>query len=176
MSTTPSSRKHTCPKCNATFARKDNRDRHLQDQKIDCATKVCRATVDETSELLSTLLGVFRGPLRIEDGKQDDEDYLVSILADYWRSICIVSEARPPRTYELLHNVMDTLNGKQMELLYTRVLTRPNVVSDPMRQSLQALYRQVVRQHNKGISQIHRKSTLNIMRYMRGWPGLFNAT
>lgn len=166
----------TCPKCNRIFRDQFNLQRHLSKQQ-DCATTTNATTQQTCVELLDTLLRLLRGPLRLDESMQHDDEYVVTVLHDLWRAVTAVCSTRPSRTFELLLTLMELLNGRQLELLYGRVMVEcnPPLTSD-MLKSLRAVYAHVKKLHTKGVPNLHRKSIPNIMRAMTRLPILIQRT
>ena len=142
-------------------------------KQIDCAKTTNAATEVVCVGLLDTLFRVLRGPLRLDETLQHDDDYVVAILHDVWQAVVAVCNIKPNRAFELLMTLMELLNGRQLELLYGRVM----VESEPpltaaMLQSIRAVYAHIVKLNNRGVPNLYRKSTANILRAMTRLPGL----
>jgi hypothetical protein len=162
----------TCPKCNRIFRDRFNLQRHLSKQQ-DCAATTNATTQSACVELLDTLFRVLRGPLRLDESLQHDDDYVVAILHDVWRAITAVCKTKPARSFDLILTLLELLNGRQLELLYGRVMVESNPpLSSDMLKTLRAVYAHTMRLHRKGVPSLHRKSVPNVLRAMTRLPGL----
>ena len=114
-STTPAYKRPTgafaCPKCNRVFDRKDNLQRHLNNQlknNTDCSKNTTQTTEYTCVHLLYRLLTTLRGPLRIDEHVANDPAHVVPVLQDIWHAVTTVAHVHPERRFELLMQLLDT--------------------------------------------------------------------
>ena len=166
---------HACPKCNRIFDRKDNLQRHLR-KKTDCSVTTTSVTENVSTQLVSTLLHVLRGPLKVDDvALQCDSKYEVRIVGDIWKAIVVVAEMKIEKNesiFDVLFNMFEFFNARQLEVLFGEVMVRHVPPSEPVLQGLRALYKHLHVLHKQGVPNLHRKSLPNIMRSMRLLPAL----
>ena len=67
--------------------------------------------------LLDRLLTTLRGPLRIDEHVANNPAHVVPVLQDIWHAVTTVAHVHPARRFELLMQLLELLNGWQLELL-----------------------------------------------------------
>ena len=167
-----------CPKCNRVFDRKDNLQRHLNNQLkhgTDCSKNTTQTTEYTCVHLLDRLLTTLRGPLRIDEHVANNPAHVVPVLQDIWHAVTTVAHVHPARRFELLMQLLELLNGWQLELLYGTVMREHEPPSAEMLHSIRALYQHLGEMQHKGVRELHRKQISNIRRAMALLPSLFGG-
>ena len=132
----------TCNRCNKTFDRKFNYDRHISKRQKQC--KVVIPQYINVSVLVGIIQNV-RYPIHSSD------------VEHVWRTICYVQEIDPMRVFHLAWHIIENCTLEQVKCIveYDHV--------QKMKHTLRSIHAHLLSLHSSGVLHIHSKSIQDLI-------------